>query len=144
MKKSMNSTEGEAALSNMTLTVYLDKSKLSFLTLQQNSAPHLHRAALIFQLSESSLAEYAPMYEELQLCNLRKFFFTSHIYRQVVVTGLETICFLFVSISSCIKTNLFSFLHAGLHLAFSHQHKTAERTKSLNCSLIEYHHNWRR
>lgn len=141
VKKSMSSTEGETALSSMTLTVYLDKSKNVFsfpLAKLGPASPHSH-----FNISTpSSLAEYAPVHEELQLSNLRKFFFTSHICRQVVVNGLETLCSLFLSISIWIKPNLFFFLCAGLHLTFSHPHKTEEGAKSLNRSLIEYHHNW--
>lgn len=136
----MNSTEGEAALSSMTLTVHLDESKN------------------VFSFSLAKLDTVSPLQyfscqrvrlPNVPLCmkncsNFRKLFFTSHICRQVVVIGLENVHSSFLSISISLKTNLFSFLCDDLHLAFLHPHKAAEGTKASNYSVIEYHHNWTR
>lgn len=133
IKKSMNSTEGEAVLTSMTLTVYLDESKnvLSF------PLAKLGTTSLYKHFNISSVSEFTcPSCEDLQMSNFRKIFVISHICRWVVVIGLETTCSLFLSISVWVKTNVFSFLPAGLHLSFSQPRYTTEGTKSLNYSLV--------
>lgn len=134
----MNSTEGEAASSGMTLTVLLDESKNVF-------------SFSLGKLDSTSLLQYFSCQSvcllNVPLCmkncsNFRKLFFTNHICRQVVVIGLENVRSLFLSISTSLKTNLFSFLCGDLLLVVLHSHKAAEGMKTSNYNVIEYHHNW--
>lgn len=100
MKKSMNSTEGEAASSSMTLTVHLDESKNVFSFFFGKT--RLCISASVFQLSKCLLTKCAPVHEELQQFQ-EAFFFTSHICRQVIVIGLENVLSLFLNISTTLK-----------------------------------------